>query len=160
MLSNRPYLLRAFYQWIVDSRCTPILVLDADYPRVNVPAEFVEAGEIVLNVSPSAVLDLKISNNLVEFRASFSGVSHLISAPVGAVLGLYAEENGEGLFLDAEEDQVATAEATVGLRALAKPERSPLRGIDGMNAEPLDNFEFDAPIPMPPKQKPVLKLVE
>lgn len=159
MLSNRPYLLRAFYQWIVDSRCTPILVVDATATGVNVPAEFVEGGEIVLNVSPSAVLDFKILNNQVEFRASFSGVSHYISAPVGAVLGLYAEENGEGLFLDAEEEQVG-GETAVGLRALAKPERSPLRGIDGMNAEPLDNFDFETPIPMPPKQKPVLKLVE
>lgn len=162
MLSNRPYLLRAFYQWIVDSRCTPILVLDANNPRVNVPSQFIDSGEVVLNISPSAVIDFKISNHVVEFSASFSGVSHYISAPVGAVLGLYAEENNEGLFLDADEDGMVEIEDAprAPLRALAKPERSvPLRGIDGMNAEPLDNFEFDAPI-IPPKHKPFLKLVE
>src|SRR3990167_8836933 len=104
MLSNRPYLLRAFHQWIVDSACTPIIVLDAHNPRCKVPKDYAEGGEIVFNVSSSAVRDLKISNELVEFKASFSGVIHIISAPVKAVLAVYAEENGEGLFFDGEED--------------------------------------------------------
>ena len=103
MLSNRPYLLRAFHQWIVDSSCTPILVIDANYPKCKIPMDFVEGGEIVFNVSASAVRDLKISNEVVEFKASFSGVIHLISAPIQAILAVYAEENGEGLFFDAEE---------------------------------------------------------
>lgn len=103
MLSNRPYLLRAFYQWIVDSACTPILVLDANNPRCKIPKEYAEGGEIVFNISSVAVRDLKITNELIEFKASFSGVIHIISAPMKAILAVYAEENGEGLFLDAEE---------------------------------------------------------
>ena len=66
--------------------------------------DYAEGGEIVFNISPTAVRDLKISNELVEFKASFSGVIHLISAPIKAVLAVYAEENGEGLFFDAEDD--------------------------------------------------------
>lgn len=104
MLSNRPYLLRAFHQWIVDSDCTPILVLDAKNPRCKVPREFAEGGEIVFNISTSAVRDLRILNEAVEFKASFSGVIHLITAPIVAVLAVYAEENGEGLFLEPEEE--------------------------------------------------------
>lgn len=104
MLSNRPYLIRAFHQWIVDSSCTPILVLDAKNPRCKIPKDFAEGGEIVFNVSTSAVRDLKLLNDHVEFRASFSGIIHFISAPISAVLAIYAEENGEGLFLDPEED--------------------------------------------------------
>ncbi len=104
MLSNRPYLLRAFYQWIVDSGCTPILVIDVNNPRARVPLEYADGVEIVFNISPSAVRDLKISNETIEFKASFSGVIHIISAPIKAVLAIYAEENGEGIFFDSEED--------------------------------------------------------
>lgn len=103
MLSNRPYLLRAFHQWIVDSACTPILVLDANNPRCKIPKDYAEGGEIVFNISSVAIRDLKITNELIEFKASFSGVIHMISAPIKAILAIYAEENGEGLFLDPEE---------------------------------------------------------
>ena len=104
MLSNRPYLLRAFYQWIVDSNCNPILVIDANNPRSKIPKDFVEGDEIVFNISPTAVRDLKMLNDVIEFKASFSGVIHIISAPIKAILAVYAEENGEGIFFDAEDD--------------------------------------------------------
>ncbi|MDR3478554.1 MAG: ClpXP protease specificity-enhancing factor [Gammaproteobacteria bacterium] len=104
MLSNKPYLIRAFYEWIVDCKCTPLLVVDATLPRCNVPKEYVENGEIILNIAPEAIRDLKIGNSLVEFKASFSGVAHIISAPVRAVLAVYAEENGQGMFFDLENE--------------------------------------------------------
>ncbi len=104
MLSNKPYLIRAFFDWIVDSKATPLLVVDATFPRCNVPQEYIENGEIILNISPDAIRDLKISNTLVEFKASFSGIAHLISVPVKAVLAIYTEENGQGMFFDNEED--------------------------------------------------------
>lgn len=105
MLSNKPYLIRAFYEWIVDSKSTPLLVVDATMPRCNVPQEYVENGEIILNISPDAIRDLKINRNLVEFKASFSGIAHLISVPVRAVLAIYAEENGQGMFFDIEGEE-------------------------------------------------------
>src|SRR5580698_6365371 len=105
MLSNKPYLIRAFYEWIVDSQSTPLLVVDATQPRCNVPLEYVENGEIILNVSPDAIRDLKVTRNLVEFKASFSGIAHLISVPVRAVLAVYAEENGQGMFFDLESEE-------------------------------------------------------
>jgi len=105
MLSNKPYILRAFYEWIVDSACTPIIVLDAHCPGCQVPKEFIEDGEVVLNISPSAVRDLKLGNERVEFRASFSGVVYVIVAPVKAVLAVYAEENDEGIFFERGEGE-------------------------------------------------------
>ena len=56
MLSNKPYLIRAFYEWIVDNDCTPFLVVNANYPRCNVPKEHIENGEITLNISPNAMV--------------------------------------------------------------------------------------------------------
>jgi stringent starvation protein B len=108
MLSNKPYLLRAFHEWIVDSACTPILVIDALNPRSRIPKEFAEGEEIVFNISASAIRDLKMTNEFVEFKASFSGVIHIIFAPISAILAIHAEENGEGLFFDAEEDDASS----------------------------------------------------
>ena len=60
MTPNRPYLLRAFFDWIVDNQCTPHLVVNADFPAVQVPTQFVQDGQIVLNISPSAVTQFAI----------------------------------------------------------------------------------------------------
>lgn len=104
MLSNKPYLIRAFYEWIVDSKCTPFLVVNANFPRCQVPLEFVEDGQITLNIAPEAIRDLKIGKDFLEFRASFTGIVHIISAPIKAILAIYAQENGQGMFFDFEED--------------------------------------------------------
>jgi len=122
MLSNKPYLIRGFYEWILDSACTPILVIDANYPRCKVPQDFVKDGEIAFNISSSAVRDLKLKNDFIEFKASFSGVIHIVFAPIKAILALYAEENNEeGIFFDMEEVgeaeeimQLTTIEGTAG----------------------------------------------
>lgn len=113
MLSNKPYLVRAFYDWIVDSQCTPLLIVNATLPRCNVPQEYVENGEIVLNIAPAAVRDLKVSRHLVECKASFSGIAHLISVPMRAVLAVYAEENGQGMFFDIMDEEEDETEETL-----------------------------------------------
>jgi stringent starvation protein B len=148
MLSNRPYLLRAFYQWIVDSNCNPILVLDANNPRCKIPKDFVEGNEIVFNISPTAIRDLKMQNDIVEFKASFSGVIHIISAPIKGVLAVYAEENGEGIFFDAEEDSDDGVEEVVKLK-----------GLDSLVA--VEKIEQDIDVAqVKAKSKPFLTLVE
>ncbi len=147
MLSNRPYLLRAFYQWIVDSACTPILVIDAYHPQCKVPQEYIDGGEIVFNISSAAIRDLKISNESVDFKASFSGVIHMISAPVKAILAVYAEENGEGLFFDAEEETDFDGGSSASLKA-----------IDGLVTVSVNSEVASSEVSN--KQKPFLKLVE
>src|SRR5579872_412567 len=104
MLSNKPYLIRAFYDWIVDSACTPYILVNAIFPRCKVPQEFIENGEITLNISPQAIRDFKITKDSIEFRASFSGVVHIIFAPIKSILAIYANENQQGMFFDYEED--------------------------------------------------------
>lgn len=104
MTPNRPYLLRAFYDWIIDNNCTPYLVVDATYPAVKVPLQFVQNGQIVLNVMPSAVGNLQLGNDVVTFNARFSGQPFALSVPVKAVLAIYAKENGAGTVFTLEED--------------------------------------------------------
>jgi len=103
MTPNRPYLLRAFFDWIVDNDCTPHLVVDADYPAVQVPTQFVQDGQIVLNISPSAVTQFSLDKNQLSFDARFSGQPMQVYVPIGAVLAIYARENGEGTVFTTDE---------------------------------------------------------
>jgi stringent starvation protein B len=121
---TRPYFIRAIYEWLVDADFTPYLLVDAYWPGCELPQQFVEDGRIVLNVMPSAVRDLVLGNEAVMFSARFGGMPMAIQVPVGAVLGIYAKENGEGLFFDATEyspEPPPIAEAEPAIEKAAKP---------------------------------------
>lgn len=105
MTANRPYLLRAFYEWIVDNNCTPYLVVDATYELVKVPTQFIQNGQIVLNVAPTAVGNLQLGNDEVTFNARFGGQPFALYIPVKAVLAIYARENGAGTVFTLEEEE-------------------------------------------------------
>lgn len=103
MTPNRPYLIRALYEWLADNGLTPYLLVDADQPQVVVPRDFVEEGRIVLNVNPRAVSNLELGNDWISFSARFKGVQEDVMVPTSAVLGIYAKENGQGMLFAAEE---------------------------------------------------------
>lgn len=103
MTSNRPYLLRAIYEWLVDNNCTPHLVVFANTEGVRVPQQHINKdGQIILNISPTAVKDLFIANEAVSFSARFGGVVNNIYVPCGAILGIYGRENGQGMMFEFE----------------------------------------------------------
>ncbi|MFA5960010.1 MAG: ClpXP protease specificity-enhancing factor [Tatlockia sp.] len=104
MTSNKPYLIRAIYEWIVDNELTPYILVDAQYPTVQVPEEYVNGGQIILNISPKACRGLHIENDRIVFTARFSGQSVQIYLVPGAVLKVYAKENGEGFVFGPEYD--------------------------------------------------------
>jgi stringent starvation protein B len=95
--STKPYLVRAIYEWILDNNMTPHLLVDAGYPGTRVPMEFVEDGQIVLNIAPSAVQGLVMNNDWVHFSARFGGVSRNLEIPSEAVLGIFSRENHQGM---------------------------------------------------------------
>ncbi len=90
MISDRPYLIRALNEWLLDNNLTPHILVDANAEDVKVPSQFINDGKIVLNISPVAVKDLQISNDIIKFSARFSGKTYHISVPVGTVLAIYA----------------------------------------------------------------------
>ncbi len=104
MTSNRPYLIRAIWQWISDNGMTPHLLVNADAQGVEIPRQFVEDGRIVLNVSASAVRNLELGNDYISFGARFSGSPMNVLLPVAAVLGIYSKENGQGMLFPDEEE--------------------------------------------------------
>ncbi|WP_288633418.1 ClpXP protease specificity-enhancing factor [Pseudomonas sp. UBA5666] len=87
---------------MVDNDCTPHMLVNAEYPKVQVPDGFASDGQIVLNVSPSAVRSLHMDNDAVSFEGRFGGVPHSLFVPIGAVLGIYARENGQGMVFELE----------------------------------------------------------
>jgi stringent starvation protein B len=104
MTPNQPYLLRAFYEWIVDNNLTPYIVVDAHYAGTQVPQEFVQDGQIVLNMSPASTGNLQLGLQDIMFDARFGGVPRNIVVPCPAVLAIYAKENGAGTVFTVEEN--------------------------------------------------------
>lgn len=137
MRSKKPYVIPAYYQWILESRCTPILLINTCHPELRVPHEFLESDEILFNISKDAIRDFEISYDKLEFRASFAGVIHLISVPLHSVLAIYAEENGAGYYFDAEDNHDEDEEGA------SVPQMQSIEGNNGSN-----------------HRKPILKLVE
>ena len=130
MNSNQPYLLRAFYEWIVDNNLTPYLVVDANYPGTQVPDEHVLDGQIILNISPASTGKLKMGNVEVTFDARFGGIPRNLVIPCKAVLAIYAKENGAGTVFTAEDDpseETILAEVEVS-DTLSKESSEPKKG--------------------------------
>jgi len=129
--SNRPYLIRALYEWLLDNSLTPHLLVDATVDDVLVPSQYVDDGRIVLNITPGAVRQLELGNNLISFNARFDGSPMNVMVPPSAVLGIYAKENRQGmLFLE--------------------------QASDKENGMPPD----DGTDPDPPRDRPTLKLIK
>jgi len=98
-ISNKPYLVRALYEWCADSGLTPYLSVRVN-ERTRVPVEYVKNGEIILNISQDATRNLTLGNDLIQFSTRFNGVSRELSIPMETVNGIFAKENGQGLFFN------------------------------------------------------------
>jgi stringent starvation protein B len=165
MTPRRPYLVRAFYEWLLDNELTPHLMVDANMSGVRVPLEFVQDGQIILNVAPRAVGNIEISNEVITFQARFSGKPHSVIVPMYAVLAIYARENGAGTMFEPEEaydnlDQPSNDEPQISvekpsLSAVTQPQPEAPTVIH--SADDGD----DDPTPEPPKKsKPSLRVIK
>jgi stringent starvation protein B len=120
MSSSRPYLIRSLYEWILDNDCTPYLLVNALGDDVQVPRGHVKDGQIILNISPTAVQSLDIENDALQFKGRFAGIPFQVFVPIEAVLGIYAKENGQGMFFESESSEPqppAPDESSSGQRA-------------------------------------------
>lgn len=104
--STKPYLIRAIYDWCTDNGYTPYLSVRVD-ANTRVPMSYVKDGGIVLNISMDAVQNLQLGNEEVSCGGRFGGVAHKIVVPVGAVIGIFAKETGQGLAFQGQESSPA-----------------------------------------------------
>jgi stringent starvation protein B len=162
MTPRRPYLLRAFYDWLLDNQLTPHLVVDVMRPDVQVPMEFARDGQIVLNIAPRAVGNLQLGDDEVTFNARFGGVPRQVLVPMAAVLAIYARENGAGTLFEPEakyEDEGAFE----GLEEVSSPTGSLMSVVDSDRQDSVedDNGPDDEP-PQPPRGggRPALRVVK
>ncbi|MBM3387486.1 MAG: ClpXP protease specificity-enhancing factor [Betaproteobacteria bacterium] len=108
--STRPYLIRALYEWCTDNGFTPYVAVKVD-ATVQVPREYVQNGEIVLNVSMDATSALQLGNEFIEFKARFGGKARDIMVPIERVMAIYARENGQGMAFPVVQASDALADA-------------------------------------------------
>lgn len=108
MITTKPYLIRALHEWCTDSGLTPHLLVSVN-AQTRVPMAYVKDGEIVLNLNYSATKDLLISNEAITFSARFNGAANNLYIPMNAVRGLFARENGQGMFFEVEPEEVSAA---------------------------------------------------
>lgn len=108
LTSTKPYLIRALHEWCTDNGLTPHLLVAVN-SETRVPMAYVKDGEIVLNVNYSATKDLLIGNEAITFSARFNGVATNLYIPMSAVQGLFARENGQGMFFEIEAEEPPTA---------------------------------------------------
>lgn len=111
--STKPYLMRSIYDWCIDSGFTPFISVKA-YPEMDIPDEYLKDGEIVFNVSQSAVQDLIINNDMVFFVARFNGISRKLEIPISAVKGIFAKEVNQGMAFSSDlEEDIGQAKAKI-----------------------------------------------
>ncbi|MDP1633840.1 MAG: ClpXP protease specificity-enhancing factor [Gallionellaceae bacterium] len=113
VVSTKPYLLRALFEWCLDQGFTPYISVQVD-AHTLVPRQFVRDGQIVLNLGGDAVQNLHMGNDLITCQARFGGVAQSLSIPIGNVAAIYARENGQGMAFEvgdlAAEPAIETAE--------------------------------------------------
>ena len=129
----------------MDSGMTPQVLVNALFPGVDVPNEFVNDGTVVFNIHDHAVTQLDMKNDYISFSARFGGVPREIYVPVEAVVGIYTRENGQGMFFEVpgsseEIDSVDTADKDT-------------------DAQEKDNSSPDDEPPTPARRKPNLRIV-
>lgn len=152
MTPRRPYLLRAFYEWLVDNDLTPHLVVDATMTGVRVPMEFVQDGQIILNVAPRAVGNLELGNEAITFNARFSGRPHSVIVPLYAVQAIYARENGAGTMFEPEEAYMGS---------IVEDEDQQDAAEEHLSVATEEVMAEEEPVPAPrPKGRPSLRVVK
>lgn len=157
---RRPYLLRAFYEWLLDNQLTPHLVVDVTLDGVQVPMEYARDGQIVLNIAPRAVGNLELANDEVRFNARFGGVPRQVSVPLAAVLAIYARENGAGTMFEPEaayDDEMTSLNDDDS--AAAEPE-TVMSVIDGDKPDHENGDDSPDDDPPPRGGRPALRVVK
>jgi stringent starvation protein B len=121
LIPTTAYLIRAIHEWCVDNGLTPHLLVKVD-AHTRVPMAYVKNGEIVLNMNYTAVKDLHIDNDAVVFSARFGGVAQHIYVPISRVGGVFARENGQGMFFEVVDGQTPEPGTRAAMSADDAPE--------------------------------------
>jgi stringent starvation protein B len=157
--SNRPYLLRAIYEWILDNNLTPQILVDATQQNVKVPNQHVKDGQILLNVGTEAVNNLVMDNHSVSFSARFSGRPMAITVPISAVLAVFSRENGQGMAFPDEAEMEQALIDEISEKPETKVADASMENFD-IGSDIDVEVDLDKPQEKPKRSKPSLKIVK
>ncbi|HNV87487.1 MAG TPA: ClpXP protease specificity-enhancing factor [Methylotenera sp.] len=143
LIPTKPYMVRAIHEWCVDNGLTPHLLVAVN-SQTRVPIAYVKDGEIVLNLNYSATKDLHIDNDAIVFSARFGGISQNLYVPMSAVKGVFARENGQGMFFETSA-QIDSDGTDTNAKSVKPP--------SGIGSEAADDK-------VPAKKKPNLTIVK
>ncbi|MDJ0881646.1 MAG: ClpXP protease specificity-enhancing factor [Gammaproteobacteria bacterium] len=129
MTSNKPYLIRALYEWLVDNDATPYILVNSQFPGVEIPAGIDKEGQVVLNIAARAVQGLEMSNEYITFSARFNGISQQLFIPVQSVMAIYSMEDGQGMMFADDAQAEAGNESVEKEDAKKEPEPSKKPGL-------------------------------
>lgn len=138
MIDKKPFLVRAMHEWISANHWTPLILVQTAFPGVKLPAAQYKEESLALNISMSAAHGLVIGDEQLTCALRFSGVSHPVSVPIGAIVAIYARENGEGMMF-----------------GLSDPAVEPLRSDDPQS--PVDEVDTTPPASKRPAHLRVIK---
>lgn len=125
MTSNKPYLIRALYEWLVDNEATPYILVNAQHQQVEIPAGIEKDGQVVLNIAARAVQGLEMQNSHIAFSARFNGRSQNIFIPMAAIMAIYSMEDGEGMMFADETAGVNTEQQEPAKQSAADDNKKP-----------------------------------
>jgi len=145
--STRPYLIRAMYEWCTDHSFTPYVAVKVD-GSVQVPREFVQGGEIVLNISFDATSSLQLGNEFIEFKARFGGKPRDIMVPINRVMAIYARENGQGMSFPVSDSPLG--QTVVGMDKLAS--------VPASSSSVSASVQDDQPVPPTPSRPTLTRI--
>ena len=97
----RTYLIKATYNWLLDHKLKPYILVNTEHQGVKVPKNYIDNdGKILLNLSDKAVVNFYFDNKKIEFDATFDGIVVSVIIPIEAILELYSNETHQGLYID------------------------------------------------------------
>ena len=147
LIPTKPYMVRAIHEWCVDNSLTPHLLVAVN-AQCRVPMAYVKDDEIVLNLNYSATKDLLLDNEAIVFSARFGGVSQHLYVPMAAVKGIFARENGQGVFFELEAGAAAKSKEEKPALVVATPDTKAEAVRQQVTAKPAE------------KKKPTLTIVK
>ncbi len=136
MTSNKPYLIRALNEWILNNEMTPFLLVDANVEGVEVPQQHIRDGKIILNIAPGAVQEIAFEDEWIYFSARFSGQASMINVPINAVLAIYARENGRGMMFAGDESSLEDKAVVEHTEISAKEPKEKMPGKEAQGKKP------------------------
>lgn len=164
MTPIRPYLLRGYFEWLLDNELTPHVVVDAHVANVHVPQQFVQDGQIVLNIAPTAVVGFDLDNSALSFNARFGGVPFDVYVPIAAIAAIYARENGAGTMFEPEQAYLEQEDnITEDLQETSAPtlvSAAPLEDSDTAEHSSDGPDDNGPDRPKPTKGKPSLRVIK